>query len=66
VNPDKFGAVTPGTHLPICDEVEALKGNPDYVVVLPWHFRKFFDSQERYSHLNLVYPLPKLDIRPGK
>lgn len=66
VNPDKFGTVTPGTHLPIRDEAEVLEGNPDYVVVLPWHFRKFFDTEERYAHLNLVYPLPKLEIRPGK
>lgn len=66
VNPDKFGAVTPGTHLPIRDEAEVLASKPDYVVVLPWHFRKFFENQDRYAHLNLVYPLPKLEIRPGK
>jgi len=66
VNRDKFGAVTPGTHIPILDEKEVLAGNPDYAVVLPWHFRKFFESQERYDHLNLVYPLPELQIRPKK
>lgn len=66
VNPDKFGAVTPGTRLPILDEAEVLAGNPDYAVVLPWHFRKFFEGQDRYARLNLVYPLPKLEVRPAK
>jgi NDP-4-keto-2,6-dideoxyhexose 3-C-methyltransferase len=66
VNPDKFGAVTPGTHLPIRDEKDVLAENPDYAVVLPWHFRRFFENQQRYDHLNLVYPLPKLEIRPAK
>lgn len=66
VNPDKFGAVTPGTHLPIQDEAKVLAQTPDYAVVLPWHFRKFFEEQDRYSNLNLVYPLPVLEIRPGK
>jgi NDP-4-keto-2,6-dideoxyhexose 3-C-methyltransferase len=63
VNPDKFGAVTPGTNIPIVDEREILADPPDYVLVLPWHFRSFFDCQSRYSNLNLVYPLPKLTIR---
>jgi NDP-4-keto-2,6-dideoxyhexose 3-C-methyltransferase len=63
INQDKFGAYTPGTNLRIVDEKEILEARPDYVVVLPWHFRKFFDSQERYSNLKLVYPLPNLSIR---
>jgi NDP-4-keto-2,6-dideoxyhexose 3-C-methyltransferase len=60
INPDKFGALTPGTHISIVDEREILAGRPDYVLVLPWHFRKFFDSQPKYADLNLVYPLPRL------
>ena len=62
INPDKFGAFTPGTHLNIVDEKEILAAKPDYVIVLPWHFRKFFESQPRYAELNLVYPLPTLSI----
>lgn len=65
VNPDKFGAVTPGTHLPIKDEKDVLTEIPDYAIVLPWHFRKFFETQPRYKNLTLVYPLPKLEFRPG-
>lgn len=39
VNPDKFGCVTPGTHIPIVSEEEARSLNPDYFLVLPWHFK---------------------------
>jgi hypothetical protein len=60
INPDKFGAFTPGTHVPIIEEGEAIGRNPDYVLVFPWHFRRHFESQPRYSSLKLVYPLPVL------
>lgn len=63
INRDKFGAYTPGTHLDIVDEKEILAARPDHVVVLPWHFRKFFEAQPRYSTLNLVFPLPSLSTR---
>lgn len=63
VNTDKFGAYTPGTNLDIVDEREILAARPDHVLVLPWHFRQFFDSQPRYAELNLVYPLPRLSKR---
>lgn len=62
VNPDKFGAFTPGTLLPIVDERELL-GQADHYVVLPWHFRDFFESEPRYKDLDLVYPLPTLSHR---
>lgn len=62
VNPDKFGAFTPGTLLPIVDERELL-GKADHYVVLPWHFRDFFESEPRYDGLDLVYPLPSLSHR---
>lgn len=62
VNPDKFGKVTPGTNLPIVDETELLATRPDYAIVLPWHFRHFFEAQPRYADQTLVFPLPRLDI----
>lgn len=65
INPDKFGAFTPGTHIPIVKEEEAIARRPDYALVLPWHFRKYFDSQSRYAALNLVYPLPTLSGANG-
>ncbi len=63
VNPDKFGSVTPGTHIPIVDERELLASNPDYALVLPWHFRSFFEGEPRYDRVSLVFPLPVLEVR---
>jgi NDP-4-keto-2,6-dideoxyhexose 3-C-methyltransferase len=62
VNPDKFGSFAPGTLIPIRDEKDVLAESPDYLVVLPWHFRKFFLGQERYAGHRLVFPLPVLDV----
>jgi NDP-4-keto-2,6-dideoxyhexose 3-C-methyltransferase len=38
VNKDKFGLKTIGSEIPIISEEEAFKLNPDYFLVLPWHF----------------------------
>ena len=40
VNPDKFNCFTPGTNIPIISEEECRESNPDYFLVLPWHFKK--------------------------
>ena len=60
VNSDKFGSYTPGTWIPIIPEAELLSMKPDYLIVLPWHFRKFFEGNQRYSNCKLVFPLPEL------
>lgn len=62
INPDKFGKLTPGTHVPILPEDGVLNGNPDFFIVLPWHFRKFFEQQQKYAGRSLVFPLPNLEI----
>lgn len=62
VNPDKFGACTPGTWIPIKSEKEVLDLNPDYLLVLPWHFRAFFMDSPAFKGRSLVFPLPKLEI----
>lgn len=62
VNADKFGHFTPGTSLPIVPEEEALAMKPDYLVVLPWHFRPYLLSQPRLRGQTLVFPLPELDV----
>ena len=61
VNPDKFGAYTPGTLLPIIDEKELLLNEPDELIVLPWHFRDYFIERYRLSKGHLVFPLPLLE-----
>lgn len=62
VNADKFGAFTPGTLLPIVGEDELLASNPDYLLVLPWHFRTFFEKAPHLAGRRLVYPLPELSV----
>lgn len=62
VNAEKYGCYTPGTWIPIIPEAELLAKTPDYLVVLPWHFRKFFQGQEKYRQSNLVFPLPTLEV----
>ncbi len=66
VNTEKFGCYTPGTWIPIISEKELLAMQPDYLLVLPWHFRKFFVSSDRLKNFSLVFPLPLLDVLKTK
>lgn len=61
VNPDKFGCYTPGSLIPIIDETRLLELNPDYLLILPWHFRGFFDDSTALKHIKKIYPLPVLE-----
>ena len=47
VNPYEFGRYTPGTRIPIISDVEAHAMKPDYLLVLPWHFRDGIVRRER-------------------
>lgn len=62
VNPEKFGCYTPGTWIPIIPEEELLAQKPDYLIVLPWHFRQFFISNKKLSGMSLVFPLPQVAV----
>jgi hypothetical protein len=62
VNSDKSGSFTPGTLIPLIPESEVLASSPDYLLVLPWHFRKFFESLPSMKGKKLVFPLPKFEI----
>jgi hypothetical protein len=61
VNAEKFGAYTPGTLIPIVPEDDLLAGQPDYLLVLPWHFRAFFVAAPKYKGRTLVFPLPHIE-----
>lgn len=65
VNPDKFGHVTPGSHIPIVSEAEARAMKPDYMLVLPWHFRDNIVRREK-AFLSeggrLIFPFPEIEI----
>lgn len=62
VNAEKFGVLTPGSFIPIVPETELLASEPDYLIVLPWHFRSFFEKSPAFKGHRLVYPLPELEI----
>lgn len=62
VNNDKFGAFTPGTLIPIISEMDVITAKPDYLLILPWHFREFFVSNPKFKGMKLVFPLPNLEI----
>ena len=62
VNSDKFGSYTPGTLIPLIPESDVLDKNPDYLVILPWHFREFFLKLPALKGKTLVFPLPNFEI----
>jgi hypothetical protein len=65
VNPDKFGAFTPGTRIPIISEDDARAMNPNAFLVLPWHFRENIVAREaRFLAAGgkLVFPLPQIEV----
>ena len=62
VNQDKFGCFTPGTLIPIISEDELLSSKPDYILILPWHFRNFFKKLPSLKGRNIIFPLPKFKI----
>ena len=64
VNSEKFGSYTPGTHIPILSE-KVLSMRPDYMLVLPWHFRNsIIEREAEYlaSGGKLIFPLPEIEI----
>jgi hypothetical protein len=65
VNPYKFGRFMPGTGIPIVSEADVLAMEPDYLLVLPWHFREtFMVTLEPFLSRGgrLIFPLPDIEI----
>lgn len=61
----KFGLKTVGTNIPIYSEDEMRKANPDYLLVLPWHFINEFIERENEFLTNggkFIVPCPKFKI----
>jgi SAM-dependent methyltransferase len=64
-NPEKHGARIIGSEIPIVSEEESRSMNPDYYLVLPWHFRDEFLQRERETikrGVGMIFPLPEVDI----
>ena len=67
INPRKFGRQTPGSCIPIVNEVEVLGSTQSkkLAIVLPWHFRDgIVKKSERYliDGGRLLFPLPQIEI----
>lgn len=63
-NPDKYGARTLGTNIPIVSEADSRAMSPDYYLVLPWHFKEEFLEREREMldrGVGFIFPLPTID-----
>ncbi len=64
-NPDKYGAMTLGTNIPIISEADSRAMKPDYYLVLPWHFKAEFIERESDildKGTGLIFPLPTIEI----
>ena len=64
-NPDKYGARTLGTDIPIISETESRLMMPDYYLVLPWHFKAEFIEREKEmldKGVGFIFPLPTIEI----
>lgn len=64
-NPDKYGASTLGTNIPIISEAESRAMNPDYYLVLPWHFKAEFIEREKAAlekGTGFIFPIPTIEI----
>lgn len=65
INQEKFGHVTPGSHIPIVSEAEARAMKPDYFLVLPWHFKDGIIRREK-DYLaaggKMIFPFPEIEI----
>ena len=64
-SPYKYGLKTIGTNIPILSEEEIRAMNPDYMLVLPWHFIDEFTERES-KFLNqgghFIVPCPEFKI----
>ena len=65
VNKYKFNKFTPGSKIKIISENNARLMQPDYFLVLPWHFKNFIINKEKNflsKKRRLIFPLPDIEI----
>jgi hypothetical protein len=61
-DPEKVGAFTPGTLLPIVAEEDVLAMQSNFLLVLPWQMRGMLLRQRKLLGRNVLFPLPKLEF----
>jgi NDP-4-keto-2,6-dideoxyhexose 3-C-methyltransferase len=67
-NPDKWGAQTIRTEIPIISEEESREMEPDYYLILPWHFLDEFIEREAAFFKRggrFIVPLPEVRVVGG-
>ena len=60
-NPNKINLYTPGSKIKIISEKDSRKMNPDYYLVLPWHFKNEIIKREKKlisKGTTFIFPLP--------
>ena len=65
-NPEKVNLYTPGTKIKIISEKNSRKMQPDYYLVLPWHFKNEILIREkkiRKKGAKFIFPLPRFEIK---
>lgn len=60
----KLGMFTPNTHIPVLDEAKMFAEQPDYALMLTWHYAEPIIKNLRKKGLKskIVVPLPNLQI----
>ena len=65
VNKFKYNKFTPGSKIKIISEKQLKKMKPDYLLVLPWHFKDHIIKRENEflkKGGKLIFPLPDIEI----
>lgn len=64
-NPEKWGKKLASLDIPIISEDQAREEKPDYMLVLPWFFKKEFLKREK-AYLDggghFIFPLPEFEV----
>lgn len=63
--PMKYGLRTVGSDIPILSEEDMRRANPDYLLVLPWHFIESFVRREREfleRGGKFILPCPRFEV----
>ena len=65
VNSFKYNKYTPGSKIKIVSEKIIKKNKPDYLLVLPWHFKEHIVKKEKKlldNGVKFIFPLPEIEI----
>ena len=65
LNSFKYNKYTPGSKIKIVSEKIIKKNKPDYLLVLPWHFKEHILKKEKKlldNGVKFIFPLPEIEI----